>query len=286
MYFESNPADSRRFRKEEQPMHVYHPAQTTNGIPPENMFLVADSANMPVAEGFLIHTYQPYLFPERPINMFISIQSKGPGRDMLLGALLARAYQLRQQSAQMKARVFAQVSLQDATMMSFYLDGGFQADDALDVVQLSAPAAKPSAPMGYDLGNIPLQGPLEQQAFLVRMNTYRLDVLQQPLLQRYMSMPHFFALYLARGSEIVGEIILTGEGGAAKVMGLYILPAYRRNGLAKCLIATAMKLLGDRGVTHFEGDIIRRNVPQCRLAQSCNATFIRTACFYPGMNYD
>ncbi len=267
-------------------MHVFHPAQPHHGIPPENVFLIADSANGTVAEGFLIHTYHPYLFPERPVNMFLSLHSKGPGKDMLLGALLARAHQLRSQTPYLKARVFAQVSAQDAPMMSFYMDSGFQADDALDVVELHMPNAKPNAPMGYDLGAVPLQHPLEQQAFLMRMNTYRLDVLQQNLLQRYMAMPHFVALYMARGREIVGEIVFTGEGGAAKLAGLYVMPNFRRLGLAKSLVAAGMKYLSEQGVSHFEGDIIRRNVPQSRLGQSCNATFIRTACFYPGINYD
>ena len=100
-------------------MHLFHPPQSVNGLPTENTFYVADSANMTVADGFLIHTYHPYLFPERPINLFMNIRSKGPGRDMLMGALLARAQQLREQTPQMKARVFAQVSPQDTQMMSF-----------------------------------------------------------------------------------------------------------------------------------------------------------------------
>ena len=47
-------------------MHVFHPPQSVNGLPPENTFYVADSANMTVADGFLIPTYHPYLFPDRP----------------------------------------------------------------------------------------------------------------------------------------------------------------------------------------------------------------------------
>ena len=140
--------------------------------------------------------------------------------------------------------------------------------------------------MGYDLGPVPLQTPAEQQAFLMRMNTYRLDVMQLPLLGRAMASPHFLALYMARGSDIAGEIVFAGQGGVAKLLGLYIMPKYRRLGLAKALIACGMKTLGEQGVVQFEGDVIRRNVPQCMLAQSCGATFIRTACFYPGLNYD
>ena len=267
-------------------MRVFHPPQTTNGIPPENFFVIADSANQTVAEGFLIHTYHPYLFAERPINMYLNIQSRGPGRDMMLGALLARAHQLRSQTAQMKARVFTYVSAQDAPMLSYYLDCGFLADDALDVVEIHMPNARPNAPMGYDIGHVPLTKLEEQQMLLFRMNTYRMDVLQPELLMRYMAMPHFMALYISRGREIVGEILFTGEGGAAKLVGLYVMPNYRRLGLAKSLIAAGMTYLTDQGVTHFEADVIRRNVAQCMLGQSCGATFIRTACFYPGINYE
>jgi len=252
-------------------MQVFHPAQTTNGLPPENVFLVADSANLTVAEGYLVQTYHPYLFPERPVNLYLSVYSKGPGLDMLLGALLARAVQLRQQTPNLKARVFAQVGMQDAAMLSFYQESGFVADDALDVVRLA---------------QVPLQQPLEQTAFLMRMNTYRLDVLQQPMLQRYMSMPHFTALYIARGPEIVGEAVFTGAGDTAQLIGLYVMRNYRRLGLGKTLIAAGMNMLKERGVVNFEADIIRRNIPQCRLAQSCKATFVRTACLYPGINYD
>lgn len=147
-------------------------------LAPENTFLVADSANMTVADGFLIETYHPYLFPERPINLYLSIRSKGPGKDMLLGALLGRAQQLRAQTPQLPARVFAQVSPQDTAMMAFYLESGFDATDALDVISLGVPNARPSAPMGYDMGFVPLNTPQEIQAFLMRMNAYRLDAWQ------------------------------------------------------------------------------------------------------------
>ena len=63
-------------------------------------------------------------------------------------------------------------------------------------------------------------------------------------------------------------------------------PNYRRLGLAKSLIAAGMKILAEKGVNHVEADVIRRNEQQRLLAASCGATFVRTACYYPGMNYD
>ena len=85
---------------------------------------------------------------------------------------------------------------------------------------------------------------------------------------------------------MVGEIAFTGDGQAAKLIGLYVSPNYRRLGLAKSLIAAGMKILAEKGVNHVEADVIRRNEQQRLLAASCSATFVRTACYYPGMNYD
>lgn len=266
-------------------MQVFHPPQSVNGLPPENVFYVADSANTTVAEGFLVHTFYPYLFPERPINMFISIRSQGPGRDMLLGALLARGQQLWAQTPQYPARLFAQVDPRDATLMAFYQESGFEADDRIDIVQLGMPNARPAAPMGYEMGYVPLSTTADAQALCQRMNAYRLDVWSLPALQAYMRYPHFLALYMNRGSELVGEIVFTGGGQAAKLLGLYVLPKYRKLGLGKALVASGMKLLQERGVTQVQSDVMLRNVPQGMLARSCHAVNIGTACLCPGVNF-
>ena len=140
--------------------------------------------------------------------------------------------------------------------------------------------------MGYDMGYVPMNDAAEFQAFLMRMNTYRMNAWQPQFLQKYMSFPHFMALYMSRGPQVVGEIAFTGEGQAAKLIGMYVTPEYRRLGLAKSLIAAGMKILSEKGVTYVEADVIRRNELQRMLAASCNATFVRTACYYPGLNYD
>ena len=267
-------------------MQIFHPPQAVNGMSPENVFYVADSANQTIAEGFIIPTYHPHLFPERPVNLYMSIRGHDAGKDMLLGALLARVRQLHEQTANMPARAFAQVNPNDQAMIAFYREYGFDTQDALEVVRLGFPNARPAAPMGYEMQYVPITNQGELMGFIQRMNTYRLNVLQPNLIQKYMRLPHFFALCLMRGGEIVGEIAFTGEGQAAKLIGMYVTPNYRRMGLAKSLIALGMKLLADRGVTHVEADVIRRNEAQTKLAHACFAQTIRTACLYPGLNYD
>ena len=267
-------------------MHVFHPAQAYQGIPPENLFLIADESNQAIAQGYMRQTYQPYLFPERPVNLYFEMQTQGPGRDMLLGALLARAYQLRAQTMYLKSRVYTQVTPGDEATLRFYTDAGFDTEDAEDIVQLGMPDAKPAAPMGYELGLVPLGSPVEQAAFLTRMNTYRISAITPEALVRYLQMQDFTALYVSRGKEIVGEGFFSGQGASASLLGLYVMPNYRRLGIAKNLIAAGMQALGQKGVGRVDAAVLRRNAPQCHLAQSCRATFIRTRNLYPGVNID
>lgn len=266
-------------------MNVFHPAQAINGIPPENVFYVSDSANQTVAQGYLIQTYHPYLFPERPINLFMNMQTQGPGRDMLMGALLARAVQLRESTPQYKARLYTQVNPQDAEMLRFYTENGFSNNDALDIVQIGVPNARQSC-MGYDIGFLPLSNLNEMNAFLMRMNTYRLNSWTPEMLSRYRACPHFMVLYVSYGRNIIAEAAFTGEGSRGKLLGLYVVPEHRQKGFAKMLISYGMGKLSERGVTYVEADVIRRNVMQTSLARSCGAILRRTACIYPGINYD
>ena len=267
-------------------MQVFHPSQAPNGLSPENYFLVADAAGQVAGEGYLIPTYHPYLFPDRPVNIFMNLRTSGHGQDMLMGALLARAQQIREQYPQHPARLFTQLSPQNTTLQAFYAENGFDESDGLDVVRLNMPDARAAAPMGYDMGFVPLTNTAEFSGFLSRMNSYRLNAWNAQLLKKYMSYPHFFALYLSRGGVIAGEAAFTGEGRAAKLIGLYVDPRFRQKGLAKCLIATGIKDLTAKGVVAVDADCIRRNELQCALAASCQATFVRTACLYPGLNYD
>ena len=267
-------------------MFVFHPQQPVNGVSPENCFYVADSTGQVLAEGLLFPNQYPLLFPDRPLNFFLSIRSHGVGDDMLLGALLARAQLIRDLNPGVRCRVFAQVDPQDMAQLALYMENGFDNTDALDVVQVGMPAARPNAPMGYDMGPVPFSSPAEKMAFLSRMNQYRMDAWTPEMLDKYMSYPHFFALYISRGTELVGEIAFTGDGQMAKLLGLYIHPNFQHLGLAQILIAAGLKILGEKGVNHVEADVIRRSEKQRKLAAACNCSFLRTACFYPGINLD
>ena len=267
-------------------MHIYHPQQNPYGLPSENVFCVADQNEKIVGDGFLIHTYHPYLFPERPTTIYLKIPESANGKDMLLGALLGRAQQIREENPEFVARVFTQLQPQERKLYDFFIESGFDKADALDTLEIYLPKVSFNLPNGYFIDKIPFTSPEDGMRFVQRMNAYRLDAFSMERLQRIMNSPNFCALYINQGGRIVGEIIFAGNGKVAKIEGLYVDINYRNYGLAKLLIATGMKTLMERGVTNFEGDIIRRSVLQCKLAASCGGKYLRTLCLFPGIDYN
>ena len=265
-------------------MRIFNPEHNELGLPMENTFCVADELNYIVSSGYITYSHLPLLFPERPISIYLNIQTQGIGLDMLMGALIARAEIIREQFRQIPCRIFTRIDPQDEKLLQYLYSEGFDTTDSLDLYQLNFPDAKNGAPMGYQLGTVPLNSQQEVYALLQRLNSFKMNVISISLFQRLMQTPHFSVFYIAKENEIVGEIVLAGQDNIAKVIALYIQPKYQKMGMAKTLLYNSMLALNQRGVNYFEGEVIRRNFRQNKLAQSCKATFIHTLFQYPGIN--
>jgi len=174
--------------------------------------------------------------------------------------------------------------VEDARGMEFFTGNGFLLDDAEDLVRFPVPDASDTIPMGCTVANIPLRNEFEQQAMLARMNQSRIAPLDLITLGQCMQKPHFLALGIYRGDEPIGEVLLSGTGDRATLAALYVRSNYRRQGLGKALLTRALHMLRDEGVTQIEALVLRRSPAQCALAKSFGARFIRTTCYYPGID--
>ncbi len=265
-------------------MRVYHPLGIYQGLPPENVFFVMDDMDIQQGTGYVMPFYQPDMFPQRPMHLYMQLEAPPSCQYMLLGALLARVSQLKAQNPHIPTRLYTQLSAEDARGMEFFLGNGFLLDDAEDLVRFPIPEGGDSNPMGVTFANVPLRSEFEQQAMLNRMNTCRIAPLDLNALGQCMQRPHFLALGIYRNNEPMGEVMLSGTGDRATLAALYIRSTYRRAGLGKALLTRAMHMLRDEGVTQVEALVLRRSAAQCALAKSFGAKFIRTTCYYPGID--
>ena len=265
-------------------MRITHPQAAFQGIAPENVFFVSNDQQIQLGTGYVMQFFQGQLYPERPDHLFLQIDCQPTARALMFGALLARAEQLRAQTPELPARLYAQVPPENLEMLRFYESCGLRNDDGEDMFRFLPPPGVPQAPMGMTFASVPLQDEASQNAFLNRINAQRIQPITRDYLQLWQQQQHFMALGFYRGGQPVCEAVLTGAGSSATLLMIYTRSDYRRQGMAKNLIGAASALLRERGVNTMYTHIFRRNVPQVALMRRLNGVFVRTVTALPGID--
>ncbi|MDD6683443.1 MAG: GNAT family N-acetyltransferase [Clostridiales bacterium] len=265
-------------------MRITHPQAPFQGVAPENVFFVANDQQIQLGTGYVIMFYQGEMYPERPAHLFIQMDAQPSARALLYGALLARAEQLRAQTPNLPARLYAQVAPENLEMLQFYEKCGLHNDDGEDLFRFPLPPGVAQAPMGMQFASVPLQDEASQNAFLNRINAHRIQPITRDYLQLWQQQQHFMALGFYRGGQPICETIITGTGANATLLMIYTRSDFRRQGLAKQLLGAASALLKERGVTQVYTHIFRRNAPQAALMKHLNGAFVRTVTALPGLD--
>ena len=264
-------------------MRITHPQMAYQGIAPENVFFVFNDAMVQMGSGYVIPFFQGEMYPERPLHPFMQIDCQPSARALMYGALLARADQLRAQTPNMPARLYAQVAPENLEMLRFYENSGFRNDDGEDLYRFPVPDGLARVPMGMEFGAA-FSNETGPQAFLDRINAYRIQPITQDYLALCQQRPHFMAASYYRAGVPVCEALFTGVGQEATLIMIYTRAEYRRQGLAGQLMNSAAQYLRERGVTNLYTHVFRRNQPQMGLMRHLNATFLRTVTALPGID--
>lgn len=264
-------------------MHLTHPIAPYQGIAPEDCIFVTNDQMIEIGMGSLTQFWQQEMYPEAPLHLYMQLESQPAGRNLLLGALLARAEQIRAQHPQVKARLYTQVAPENWEMVNFYNKAGFKADDSEDLYHFPLPIWPAHPPVACNYASVALRTPDEVQGFLNRMNAYRITPLDADFLGQCMQMEHFTCIGYYRGAHAVCEALLTGQGSAVTLVSMYVRADYRRQGFAKSILGAAADILRPRGVTQVSARIFSRHAPQVGLMRAAGAAKVRTISLLPGI---
>ena len=267
---------------------VMHPQGVYNGNPPENVFFAMDDLGHQVGVGTIVYQHQPDMFPDRPHNMFISLDSQPEAMYLLFGALMGQAQQIwLKVGPHQCARVYTSVLPGDMRHLAFYDHNGFDINVAENAVQLEIPDGQGREPMGCSTKQIPLNTAQDQVDFICRLQQYGVNYIDLPFLQQMQVQPHFLGLGMLytgkQGPQLIGEIVLAGQGSSCEVMAMYIIPEYRRQGFGRILLHRAMAIVAAEGVTVMMGRILSNSLPQCRLAANFNSRILRQETLFPSV---
>jgi GNAT superfamily N-acetyltransferase len=265
-------------------MRLSHPSAPYQGIPPQDVFFAANDQYIQLGMGYIILNMQEELYPQRPLQMYIDIQAQSTARNLLLGALLGRAEQIRAQYPHLKGRIYTEFAPSQFDLTTFYQQNGFSANDSREEFIFPLPLGAGQAPMGCEFASVPLQTVQDQHAFLSRMNRNRLSPIGHDYLTIQMQQPFFLALGYYRAGHPIAELMITGASAdtAALVM-LYVQQDMRRRGVATALLQASCALLRQRGVSSMLTQVFSANQPQMGLMNSLNATRRRVISMLPNL---
>ena len=264
-------------------MHLIHPIAPVEGVAAEDCVHVTNEQMLPLGTGHVTMFFQPEMYPDTPLHVYMKMDSQPAGRNLLLGALLARAEQLRAQYPDVNGRLYTELSPDDLDMLRFYEKAGFKQDDSEDLYHFALPLWPARAPVTCNYGPVQLQTQQDAEAFLQRMNAYRITPIDLGFLSQCMQMEHFLALGYYRGNNAVCEALFTGQGQNVTLVSLYVRSDYRRQGFAKAIIGAACDILRPRGVMQVSARVYSRNAAQLGLMKAAEARKVRTVSVLPGI---
>ena len=261
--------------------HLQHPMGPYQGMPPENVFFVIDELGIQSGMGYVIYQYQPHTDPDCPINIYFHLDEVGEQSYQLLGALVARARQMRDQNVDVKARVYTNVAPDDEKELAFYEHNGLDIQYSELVMLLHVPAGESRVPMGCTMDQVPLNTLDEQMALIGRLQQNDIMHIGLADLQRMMRTPHFHCLGLYRQGALIGEVLVSGTGEECEMHAVYIMPGFRRQGFARALVHRVMVIKGTEGVQRFVARFLSRSSPQSGLARAFQAEELAVVTLFP-----
>ena len=262
---------------------VIHPEAPLEGAPREDAYLVLDEVGNRAGHGKVIYQFQPHVDPDCPINLYFDMKCDLAGRYVLLGALLARARQLRDVNPGVHARAYTIVHPEDTDAQAFYTSSGMSLEDREILISLQVPQGESRLPMGCQVVAVPLNTPDEQLAYLNRLNNQDLRHIDFVILQQFLRTSHFQLLGMTRDNMLVSELMMVGNGDTCELMAIYTHPDYRHQGIARALIHRSMVILQSEGVSRFCARVMTRSQPQMGLMKAFGAHEEEVLSIFPGL---
>ena len=253
----------------------------------ENSFIAVDELENRLGSCRVEPFDRGELMPERPFELRISAAGEGSAVHQLLGTALTRAMLLAKEKS-VNARIYAECAPEDREKLELYSAIGLMDDDAL--VRMSrAVVPGPSVarmPEGCLFIADDLSDPSERRFFLERQEKlFRRENAAQ-WLQEIEKQPMLKRMLLTTREGLAGELLCWCEQGEGVVGVVYTAPAWRRKGVALCLMESARQYFYQMRLRESHIDLRLMQKPVMQLAASAGYRRSGTLMRLPGMNLD
>lgn len=265
-------------------MQVTHPQEPFMNLPTEDVFVAVNEYGVQQGYGYVMCQYQPSVYPDKPVNIFFTMDCAPEAEYLLFGALVARARQLREAYPGAGARMYTSVTPGDARKLSFLEHNGLTMGNSEDLVRLHIPTDVGAELFNCSIIPLPLNTQQEVAGLVDRLRLNGLGHITAQHLQSLQVSPVFHVWGILYGQNLVGECIIAGRSDAAELTGIYIVPEFQRRGLGKHLLKRALGIVGQEGVAEVRARIMSASQPQVRLVRNFNAELMEQTLMFPNLD--
>jgi len=265
-------------------MQVTHPQEPFMNLPTEDVFVAVNEYGVQLGYGYVMYQYQPSVYPDKPVNIFFTMDCAPEAEYLLFGALVARARQLREQNPGVPARLYTSVTPGDARKLSFLEHNGLTMGNSEDLVRLSIPAETGAELFNCSIIPLPLNTQQEMAGLVERLRLNSLGHITAQHLSSLQMYPVFHVWGILYGQSLVGECMIAGRSDASELAGIYIVPEFQKRGLGKHLLKRALSIVGQEGVTEVRARIMSASQPQVRLVRAFNAELLEQTLMFPSLD--
>jgi ribosomal protein S18 acetylase RimI-like enzyme len=257
-----------------------------NGALRDNTFIAYDNNDQRVGVGAVVEYINEALLPDRPLNYFLTIDGFARARDILFGAVYARARVMRRLKPELAGRIYASCSPRDPERLMFFADMGFDTQDAEYVMRytLSRDVRPIRPPVGTTLSVSNVRNIEDTDRMLARVNKYSITAHSRGWLEDMMNSPLFAALAVKDDDKYVGEAIITGYGNEGSIVSIYTVPQVRRHGVALALLSAAHEMFMSQGLAFSTAKVWSRFIPATYLFEKAGYKKAAQSMLYPGVN--
>ena len=269
-------------------MRIYQPARGVGAALQENSYIVIDDVGAEIGFGGITGRMLERMYPERPLSLEMTFDAHPMAQDMLFGALNARAERIREANGGVPSRLFTRCAVADEGRHEYFMRMGFDDFDGVELFAMNIDKQKDRRrsypPAGTKSIDVDLTSRVRREQFLLRLAAYGAPEHASEWLEERMRGPVFVARAVYAGSDLAGEILVTGNQREAMLEMVFTTPKWRGRGTATALLGDSAAVLAEQGVPWLVARAERRNGNAMRLFQRTGFDWIRTEELLLGQN--
>ncbi len=241
-------------------LNVVNPDTDSYGTQKENIFIAQNQEGEALGSLRIYPFFDEDIEPDHPHNLYLHFQAEGekeitdPIKDLLLDRALQRAVEIKEEEKQPKTRVYGCFFKHQQEEIDYFLGRGFTHDEGMLILERDESEVPPEGdlPEGIAIQTWRMDEEEEQRQFL---KTHRLvfprHAYHPQRLGELKALSGWENFTAFNGSEIVGNIMVffnPDDEGIGYIEDLFVIKAWRRRGIGRCLLSTALAHFHNQGI--------------------------------------